>query len=115
MKTHMVSGARGGAVHVLSAFVAMGSWATFANRAHPILAPPIAGVIQGGLSARITVLLKRLIGALAVRLSGIGALLVPPAITCLVSASLLTLFHAASDTPEPAALYNFSLWKAGRQ
>jgi hypothetical protein len=53
MKTHMVSGAMGGAVHVLSAFVAMGRWAMFANR--------------------------------------------------------------ASDTPEPAALYNFSLWKAGRQ
>ena len=53
MKTHMGSWARGGAVHVLSALVAMGSWAMFANR--------------------------------------------------------------ASDTFEPAALYNFSLWKAGRQ
>jgi hypothetical protein len=60
----------------------------------------------------------------------LATLLVPPAITCLVLASLLTLTRAASDTSELplatialllsvaasyAALYNFSLWKAGRQ
>jgi fructose-specific phosphotransferase system IIC component len=92
-------------------------------------APLLAGVIQGGLSACITLFLKRLIEALSLRLDGIGALLVPPVITCLVSARLLALIHAPSGTPEIlativlplrvatsyAALYNFSLWKAARR
>ena len=124
----MVRLARSGVVHVLFAFVAMGGWAVFANRTHPMPAPLVAGMIQGGLSACITLLLKRLIETLSLRFDGIGALLVPPVIMCLVSASLLTLIHALSGTPEVlltivlpltvatsyAALYNFSLWKAGR-
>lgn len=129
MSTVVVRLARNSVVHVLSAFVAMGGWAVFANRTHPMPAPLVAGLIQGGLSACITLFLKRLIEILSLRFDGIRALLVPPVITCLVSASLLTLIHALSGTPEIlatialpltvatsyAALYNFSLWKAGKR
>jgi hypothetical protein len=128
MSTPIVRLARSSVVHVLFAFVAMGGWAVFANRTHPMPSPLVAGMIQGGFSACITLLLKRLIETLSLRFDGIGALLVPPVVMCLVSASLLTLIHALSGTPEVlltialpltvatsyAAIYNLSLWKAGR-
>lgn len=112
-------------VHVLFAFLAMGGWAVFANRAHAMPASLLAGLVQGGLSACITLFLKRLIEWLAARLSGVAALVVPPAAAALVSASLLTAIHALAGTPEIAAtialpltvatayaaIYNFSLWK----
>ena len=69
----------------------MGSWAVFANRAHPMPAPLLAGLIQGTLSALITLLLKRGIEYLASRFTGLAALLAPPVIAGLVSASLLTV------------------------
>jgi hypothetical protein len=116
---------RSSIVHVGFAFLAMGGWAAFANRAHPMPAPLIAGLIQGTLSAVITLLLKRGIEDLARRFTGLAALLAPPAIAGLVSASLLTLIHAVGGTPEIArtiavpltvatsyaALYNYSLWR----
>ncbi len=112
-------------VHVAFAFLAMGSWAAFANRGHPMPASLHAGLIQGALSAVITLLLKRGIEGLARRFSGLTALLAPPVIAGLVSASLLTAIHAIGGTPEIgrtiavpltvatsyAALYNFSLWR----
>jgi hypothetical protein len=129
MSTPVAGLARRSTVHVLFAFVAMGGWAVFANRAHAMPAPLVAGMIQGGLSALITLFLKLMIETLSLHLDGIAALLVPPVITCLVSASLLTLIHVLSGTPEVlatialpltvatsyAALYNFSLWKARRR
>ena len=128
MSTLFARMARSGAVHIAFAFIAMGGWAVFANRAHAMPAPLLAGLVQGGLSASITLFLKRLIEALAARFSGIAALLAPPAIACAVSASLLTLIHTLAGTPEVlatiivpltvatsyAALYNYSLWKLGR-
>ncbi|WID96143.1 hypothetical protein QO058_25970 [Bosea vestrisii] len=117
---------RSSIVHVAFAFIAMGSWAIFANRAHPMPAPLIAGLIQGTLSAGITLVLKRGIEELARRFSGLTALLAPPAIAGLVSASVLTIIHTLGGTPEIgrtiavpltvatsyAALYNFSLWRS---
>lgn len=117
---------RSSVVHVGFAFLAMGSWAVFANRAHPMPAPLLAGLIQGMLSAGITLILKRGIEALARRFSGLAALLAPPAIAGLVSASLLTAIHTLGGTPEIArtiavpltvatsyaALYNLSLWRS---
>jgi len=117
---------RSSIVHVGFAFFAMGSWAVFANRAHPMPAPLLAGLIQGTLSAIITLLLKRGIEYLASRFSGLAALLAPPAIAGVVSASLLTVIHTIGGTPEIArtiavpltvatsyaALYNFSLWRS---
>ena len=116
---------RSSIVHVGFAFLAMGGWAAFANRAHPMPAPLQAGLLQGAISATITLVLKRAIEYLASRFSGLTALLAPPAIACLVSASLLTLLHTLIGTPEIAktiavpltvatsyaALYNYSLWR----
>lgn len=117
---------RSSIVHVAFAFIAMGSWAVFANRVHPMPAPILAGLIQGTLSAVITLLLKRGIEDLARRFSGLTALLAPPLIAGAVSASLLTAIHMVGGTPEIgrtiavpltvatsyAALYNFSLWRS---
>lgn len=116
---------RSSIVHVGFAFLAMGSWAAFANRAHPMPAPLHAGLLQGAISATITLVLKRAIEYLASRFSGLAALLAPPVIAGLVSASLLTLLHRLGGTPEIAktiavpltvatsyaALYNYSLWR----
>lgn len=116
---------RSSIVHVGFAFLAMGSWAAFANRAHPMPAPLYAGLLQGAISATITLVLKRAIEYLASRFSGLTALLAPPVIAGLVSASLLTLLHTIGGTPEIAktiavpltvatsyaALYNYSLWR----
>jgi hypothetical protein len=110
------------------AFIGMGGWAAFANHGHAMPAPLLAGLVQGGLSASITLFLKRLVEALAARFSGIAALLAPPAIACVVSASLLTLIHTLAGTPEVlatiivpltvatsyAAVYNYSLWRLAR-
>lgn len=116
---------RSSIVHVGFAFVAMGSWAAFANHAHPMPAPLYAGLLQGAISATITLVLKRAIEYLAGRFSGLMALVAPPVIAGLVSASLLTILHRIGGTPEIAktiavpltvatsyaALYNYSLWR----
>lgn len=116
---------RSSIVHVGFAFLAMGGWAAFANRAHPMPAPLYAGLLQGAISATITLVLKRAIEYLAGRFSGLTALLAPPVIAGLVSASLLTILHTLGGTPEIAktiavpltvatsyaALYNYSLWR----
>uniref|UniRef100_A0A9E7ZJ47 Transmembrane protein n=1 Tax=Bosea sp. NBC_00436 TaxID=2969620 RepID=A0A9E7ZJ47_9HYPH len=116
---------RSSIVHVGFAFLAMGSWAAFANRAHPMPAPLHAGLLQGAISATITLVLKRAIEYLARRFSGLTALLAPPVIAGLVSATLLTILHTLGGTPEIAktiavpltvatsyaALYNYSLWR----
>lgn len=120
--------AKSSIVHVLVAFCAMGGWAVFANRAHAMPAPLLAGVVQGALSGAITLVLKRFVEAIAARLEGIAALVAPPATACLVSAGLLSATHAASGTPELlstialpltvstsyAALYAYALWKPAR-
>ena len=119
---------RSSIVHVGFAFLAMGSWAVFANRTHAMPAPLLAGLIQGTLSALITLLLKRGIEYLARRFTGLAALLAPPVIAGVVSASLLTVIHTIGGTPEIArtiavpltvatsyaALYNLSLWRGGK-
>ncbi|MCR4523010.1 MULTISPECIES: hypothetical protein [Bosea] len=116
---------RSSIVHVGFAFLAMGSWAAFANRAHPMPSPLYAGLLQGAISATITLVLKRAIEYLASRFSGFTALLAPPVIAGLVSATLLTILHTLGGTPEIAktiavplivatsyaALYNYSLWR----
>lgn len=117
---------RSSVVHVGFAFLAMGSWAMFANRAHPMPAPLLAGLIQGMISATITLVLKRCIEYLSSRFAGLAALLAPPVIAGLVSASVLTVIHTIGGTPEIArtiavpltvatsyaTLYNFSLWRS---
>ncbi|WP_295805859.1 hypothetical protein [uncultured Nitratireductor sp.] len=124
MKAMLARMAKKSAVHMAFAFLVMGSWAVFANRSHPMPRPLLAGAIQGLLSACITLFLKRMVEWLTARFSGLGALVLPPLIACLVSATLLTAIHAAAGTPEIlatvtlpltvatsyAALYTYSLW-----
>ncbi len=114
--------------HVAFAFLGMGSWATFANCAHPLPAPILAGLVQGTISGCLTLFLKRTVAYLGERFDhGPMAILAPPAIASMASASLLVAIHTISRTPEIgktialpltiassyAVLYNFTLWRAG--
>lgn len=92
--------ARSNAVHMAIAFVAMGSWAVFANHGHPMPRPLVAGIAQGCVSAVITLFLKRMIEAIARRLDGLPALVLPPVAACLCSLALLVTIHRLAGTPE---------------
>ncbi|MCA1442736.1 hypothetical protein I6F07_21435 [Ensifer sp. IC4062] len=97
----MLSGwARSNTVHVLFAFLAMGGWAVFANSAHPMPQPLISGLLQGALSAGLTLFLKSVIDGLSKRFHGPARFWAPPLIACLGSASLLMSLHALGGTPE---------------
>ncbi|SON56992.1 hypothetical protein HDIA_3451 [Hartmannibacter diazotrophicus] len=114
-------------VHMAVAFAAMGGWAIWVNSAHPMPRPIIVGLVQGCLSALITLFLKRMIEAMARQLSGSAALLLPPLAAMLCSLVLLVTIHRLAGTPEIAltialplsvttvyaALYNFALWRHG--
>lgn len=82
--------------HLLTAFLLMGGWAAFANRGHPMPAPLLAGLVQGCLSALITLGLKRLIEGLVPRLGVVLTVVVAWAI----SFSLLFTLHSLAGTPE---------------
>lgn len=110
--------------HVAVGFLAMGGWAIFANRAHPMPAPLVAGLVQGCLTAAITLGLKRMLEALNARLPGVLSLLVPPIAACAASLVLLSMIHTIAGTPEVlrtlavpttvatlyAAAYTWRLW-----
>ena len=116
---------RSSAVHVAFAFLAMGSWALFANRAYPLPRMLLAGLVQGALSGCLTLFLKRAVEALSAMFAGPLRLVAPPVIALLGSATLLVTFHMLSGTPEIlktiavpllvstsyAALYNYSISK----
>jgi len=109
--------------HMAVAFLAMGGWPLFANRDHGLPRMLTAGVVQGMLSALITLFLKSTIEWLARRFMGPTALWAPPAIAIALSATLLLAVHILAGTPEVAgtvalpllvstsyaALYNYSL------
>lgn len=87
-------------MHMAVAFLAMGCWAVFANRAHPMPRPLVAGVVQGALSALITLVLKSAIEHLARCFRSSLALWAPPAIAVAGSATLLVAIHTLFGTPE---------------
>ncbi|MFN3209793.1 MAG: hypothetical protein ACE369_12505 [Roseovarius sp.] len=91
---------RSNAAHMAGGFVLMGGWATFANSAHPMPAPLVAGLVQGALSACVTLLLKSVIEVFLPRLSGTPGLVLPPLACCGLSVMLLSLAHRAAGTPE---------------
>lgn len=113
-------------VHMAVAFLAMGSWAVFANRAHPPPGPLLAGLVQGSLSAFITLFLKRCIERLAARYGGVSGLVLPPLYAGMTSLTLLYSVHTLAGTPEVLAtiavpltvatcyaiLYTYTLWSA---
>jgi hypothetical protein len=94
--------ARASWVHVGFAFVAMGGWTLFANRAHGATAitPALA---QGTISALITLVLKRTLERLASRLTGWRAYVLPPLLTASVILVVLITVHRLIGTPEIAA------------
>ncbi|QFT82468.1 hypothetical protein FIU89_17720 [Roseovarius sp. THAF27] len=80
----------------------MGGWAVFANAAHPMPTPLVSGVVQGVLSATITLALKAVIEHLLPRISGLPGLILSPLACAAISVTLLSLVHRAVGTPEIA-------------
>ncbi|WP_299782024.1 hypothetical protein [uncultured Roseobacter sp.] len=87
------------AVHGLGGFMLMGGWAFFANRAHEMPAPLVAGIVQGLLTASITLFLKRTIESIFHRTAGWLRIVLPPLAAFLISLVLLTLIHRLAGTP----------------
>lgn len=87
-------------VHALVAFLGMGAWALFANRAHGLGPALAAALVQGALSATITVFLKRGLEAMHARLAGLAAVVVPPLVACAVVLAVLLMAHRLAGTPE---------------
>lgn len=87
-------------LHLAVAFCAMGGWALFANRAHPWPAMLTSGLVQGCLSATITLFLKRLIEMLVQRLQGLAARFLPPLACGALSVGVLGSLHSLAGTPE---------------
>jgi len=80
----------------------MGGWALFANRAHGAgaIAPALA---QGAMSGLITLVLKKVLERMSLRLRGWRAFAVPPAVTASTILAALVGMHALIGTPEIAA------------
>ena len=114
-------------VHLLVAFLGMGGWAFYTNRRYPMPQPLVSGLVQGMLSALLTLFLKSAIDFMAKRFTGTPALWAPPLIACLVSATVLIVIHTLGGTPRIAktiaipllvstsyaTLYNFSIVRRG--
>ncbi len=122
-------------VHVAFGFIAMGAWAVFANRAHPLPQALLAGFVQGTISGVLTLFLKKGLERMSAMFfrersaeggRDIAALFVPPLITATAIAAILTTAHTLAGTPEVLAtiavpftvsttyaiLYNLRLWRA---
>jgi hypothetical protein len=87
-------------VHMGAGFLLMGGWAFLANLGHPMPAPLVAGLVQGTLTALITLGLKRMVEGIVARTSGWAAVLLPPLAACAVSVTLLATIHRLAGTPE---------------
>lgn len=83
--------------HMLSSFILMGGWAFLANMSHPLPAPIYAGLLQGLLSAIITLGLKKAFEFSfhywARRGRAKHGLIVTPPSICTLSASSLLICH----------------------
>ncbi|MEZ5961648.1 MAG: hypothetical protein R3C30_14680 [Hyphomonadaceae bacterium] len=113
-------------VHVAFGFLAMGAWAVFANRAHPLPEALLAGLVQGTISGLLTLFLKKFLEWFNARLKGGIALVLPPLVTATAIATILVTAHTLAGTPEVLAtiavpftvstsyaiLYNLRLWRA---
>ncbi|HLK25779.1 MAG TPA: hypothetical protein VKT30_14085 [Caulobacteraceae bacterium] len=98
MPPQLAAFARSTLVHVAFAFLAMGAWAVFANRAAGLAHALTAGLVQGLASGAITLALKRFLEAASMRLSGVWALVAPPAISCSAILVLLVTAHRLAGT-----------------
>lgn len=88
--------------HVGFAFFAMGGWAVFANRAHPLGEALQAGLVQGAMSGLITLVMKKALEWMNPRFAGAAAIAVPPLITGSTILALLLGVHTLAGTPEIA-------------
>jgi hypothetical protein len=123
--------------HVAFGFFAMGAWAWFANRHHPLDQALTAALVQGAISGALTLVLKKALEWMSAAFlrapqsdegqgRAIAALIVPPIVTAASILAVLTAAHTAAGTPEIAAtiavpfsvstsyaiLYNLKLWRA---
>lgn len=117
-------------VHVAFGFLAMGAWAVFANRDHPLGQALLSGLVQGTISGLLTLVLKKFLEWMSRRLSpalrqaqgdaggnapplegrrpepvegqarSVAALVVPPLITATAIATILVTAHTLAGTPE---------------
>lgn len=124
-------------VHVAFGFIAMGAWAFFANRAHPLPQALLSGLVQGAISGTLTLFLKKGLERMSAMFFNarqsdegqgrdIAALFVPPIVTATAIATILFTAHTLAGTPEILAtiavpltvsttyaiLYNLRLWRA---
>jgi hypothetical protein len=122
-------------VHVAFGFFAMGAWAVFANRGHPLEQALLAGLVQGIISGTLTLFMKKGLERMSAMLfrgrnheggRNIAALIVPPLVTATVIGTILVTAHTLAGTPEVLAtiavpftvsttyaiLYNLRLWRA---
>jgi len=111
--------------HVGFAFIVMGGWAVFANRDHSVPEMLLAGIVQGTISALLTLGLKKFLESFSDRLKGLAALIVPPLMTAGSILIILFAAHTIADTPEIwttiafpftvsttyAVIYNWGLWR----
>jgi hypothetical protein len=88
---------RATSVHVAFAFLAMGGWTLFANRAHGF--QWMSAATQGVASAVITLVLKRVLEALGGRFPGRFAFVFPPLLTASAILVVLTVLHHLIGTP----------------
>ncbi len=87
------------AVHGVGGFILMGGWAFFANRAHEMPAPMVAGGVQGILTATITLFLKGIIEGIFRRVTGWQRFVFPTLAAFVISAVLLSVVHTYAGTP----------------
>lgn len=100
-------------VHMVIGALLMGGWAAFANHAHPMPAPLIAGVVQGLLSALLTAYLKAAVEYLGKRIGGFWRFILPPLIAVTGSGILLYIMHSLAGTPEIWATLSVPLAVSG--
>lgn len=123
--------------HVGFGFFAMGAWAWFANRHHPLDESLLAGLVQGTISGALTLVLKKALERMSAAFlrapasdegtgRNLAALVVPPLITAFSILTILVTAHTLAGTPEIAStiavpftvsttyaiLYNLKLWRA---
>jgi hypothetical protein len=124
------------AFHVALGFIAMGGWAVFANRFHPLMDALGAGLLQGAISGTLTLFLKKGLERMSAMFfaapnsdgrasRNVAALVLPPIITATVIAAILVTAHTLAHTPEVFAtiavpwsvstlysiVYNLRLWR----
>ena len=112
-------------VHVAFAFIVMGGWAAFANRDHSLPQIVLAGVVQGTISALLTLGLKKFLESFRGPGKDAAARVVPPQMTASAILIILYAAHTLANTPEIwttiafpftvsttyAILYNLRLWR----